>query len=120
MEKTIEEVLKRDSWIMDGNYSATLDLRIPAADTIIFLDFPPALCVYRILKRVVVYRKARRPDMAEGCDEKFNWEFTKWVWNYKTRSKPKVEALLKRFENEKTIVRLKSKSEVEKFLSKIP
>jgi adenylate kinase family enzyme len=118
--KTIEEVIKRDSWIMDGNFSGTLDVRIPAADTIIFLDFPPAVCVYRILKRILVYRKGKRPDMAEGCGEKFDWEFTKWVWNYKTRSKPKVEELLKRFANEKTIFRLKSKSEVEKFLSKIP
>jgi adenylate kinase family enzyme len=119
-QKTIEEVIKRDSWIMDGNFSGTLNVRIPAADTVIFLDFPRLVCVYRIFKRLMLYRKGTRPDMAEGCGEKFDWEFTKFVWNYKTRSKPKVEALLKRFENEKTIVRLKSKSEVEKFLSNIP
>jgi adenylate kinase family enzyme len=119
-QKTIEKVIKRDSWIMDGNFSGTLDVRIPAVDTVIFLDLPTVVCVYRIFKRLMLYRKGTRPDMAEGCGEKFDWEFTKFVWNYKTRTRPKVEELLKQFDNEKTIVRLKSKSEVEKFLSKIP
>jgi adenylate kinase family enzyme len=116
-KKKVEEALQGDAWIIDGNFSGTMELRIPACDTVIFLDFPRVLCVYRILKRVVLYRKGKRPDMAKGCDEKFDWEFTKWVWNYPNRSKPKVEALLKRFENEKTIIRLKSKREVENFFA---
>ena len=116
-QKTVKQALKGDSWIMDGNYSDTLEMRIREADTIIFLDFPRVLCVYRILKRIVVYRKEKRPDMAAGCDEKFDWKFTKWVWNFPQRSKPKVIGLLKRFENEKTIIRLKSKREVENFFA---
>jgi adenylate kinase family enzyme len=81
-------------------------MRIRAADTVIFLDLPRALCVYRILKRVATYRKGTRPDMAEGCDEKFDWEFLKWVWNYPERSRPKVEALLKPVENEKKVIKI--------------
>jgi adenylate kinase family enzyme len=115
--KTIENALEGDSWIMDGNFSNTMEMRLKACDTVVYLDFPRTTCVYRILKRVVVYRKSRRPDMAEGCGEKFDWEFTKWVWNFPTRTKPKVEALLKQCENEKTIIRLKSKQEVEDFFA---
>jgi adenylate kinase family enzyme len=115
--KTVENALKADSWIMDGNYSGTMEMRIPACDTIIFLDFPRLLCVYRILKRVVMYRKGSRPDMAEGCHEKFDWTFIKWVWNYPERTRPKVEALLKKVEGEKTIIRLKSPAEVEDFFA---
>jgi len=74
------------------------------------------LCTWRVFKRVLIYRKGGRPDMAEGCDERFDWEFIKWTWNYPTRSKPGVEELLKRFENEKTIIRLKSQEEIENFL----
>ena len=114
-KKTLERALKRDAWIMDGNYSGTLEMRIEPADTVIFLDMPPIICVYRILKRVVFYKKGNRPDMADDCDEKFDWEFTKWVWNYPKRSKPKVEAILKRVENEKTIIKLRSKKEIEDF-----
>jgi adenylate kinase family enzyme len=116
-EKTVENALKGDEWIIDGNYSGTMEMRIRASDTVIFLDFPRVLCVYRVLKRVVLYRKGNRPDVAEGCDEKFDWTFVKWVWNFPTRTKPKVEAWLKAVEGEKTIIRLKSKSEVEDFFA---
>lgn len=114
--KKIEKTLQGESWIIDGNYSGTMETRLAACDTVIFLDMPRALCVYRILKRVAFYRKGSRPDMAEGCDERFDWEFIKWVWNYPQRSKPKVEALLKKFQDTKTVIRLKSKREIENFL----
>lgn len=112
----VADVIKRESWIMDGNFSGTMEMRIAACDTVIFLNLPRTVCIWRILKRVATYRKTNRPDMAEGCDERFDWEFIKWVWNYPTRSKPKVEDLLKRFENEKKIIWLKSKREAEDFL----
>ena len=116
--KRVEKALQGDSWIIDGNYSGTMELRLPACDTVIFLDLPRSVCVYRILKRVAFYRPGSRPDMAQGCDEKFDWDFIKWVWNYPVRSKPKVEALLERFQDTKTVIRLKSKKEIENFLAK--
>jgi adenylate kinase family enzyme len=116
-KKTVENALKGDAWIIDGNYSNTMEMRLKSCDTVIFLDFPRVLCVYRILKRVALYHKYTRPDVAEGCDEKFDWTFVKWVWNYPTRSKPKVEALLKSVRNEKTVIRLKSRKEVENFFA---
>jgi len=117
-KKTLEKFLDDDEGIMDGNYSDTLDLRILACDTVIFLKMPPAVCVYRVLKRVAFSYRKTRPDMAEDCPEKFDWEFIKWIWDFSNRSKPKIEKLLKQYENEKTIIRLKSKREVEKFLQK--
>lgn len=113
------EILRNESWIMDGNYSGTLDLRIERADAIMFLDFPRAVCVFRVLKRLALYRKTKRPDMADDCAERFDWNFIKWVWNYPTRSKPKVEAMLKRFENEKKIIHLKSKKDVENYFERL-
>ena len=107
--------LTSDEWIVDGNYSSTLEMRLAVCDTVIFLDFPHYICSWRVLKRVALYRKGGRPDMAEGCHEKFDWEFLKLTWNYPKRSKPNVEALLKRFEREKNIIRLRSNREVEKF-----
>ena len=115
-KQTVENALHGDAWILDGNYSATLEMRLEKCDTVIFLDLPRLLCVYRILKRVALYRPGSRPDIADGCDEQFDWKFLKFVWNYPTRSKPKVETLLRKFANEKTIFRLCSKKEIEDFL----
>jgi adenylate kinase family enzyme len=119
-KRVVQKALGGDAWIIDGNYSGTMEMRIEKCDTVIFLDMPRAVCVYRILKRVALHRPGARPDMAEGCDERFDWEFIKWVWNYPTRSKPKVEALLERFAVEKKIIRLKSKREIENFLANHP
>jgi adenylate kinase family enzyme len=113
--KKVEEILQGESWIIDGNYSGTLDLRIQRADTAIFLDFSPAVCVWRILKRAAFYRKGKRLDSAVGCDEKFDWEFVKLTWKYPTRSKPKVESMLESCRDKIKIIRLASNKEVENF-----
>ncbi len=117
--KTVDKILEGDSWIIDGNYSGTLEKRIEAADTVIFLDLPRAVCVWRILKRVARYRKTNRPDMAEGCDEKFDLKFLKWIWDYPQRSKPKVESLLEKFQDKIEIIRLRTSGEVENFIQNI-
>ena len=114
--KTIENLLaEKDEWIMDGNYGGTLALRIAAADTVIFLDLPRAVCVWRAFKRYLFYRKETRPDMAEGCVERFDAKFLKWIWDFPKRTKPRIEELLKRFETEKTIIRFQSDRDVENF-----
>ena len=119
-KETLERVMRNDAtWIMDGNFSGTLDIRLPRCDTVIFLDMPPAVCIYRVLKRVAFSYKKTRPDMADGCPEHFDWEFLTWIWNFENRSKHKMEKLLKEYENEKTIIRLKSKREVKKFLCEV-
>jgi adenylate kinase family enzyme len=115
--KTVEELLQRDAWIMDGNYSGTLDVRLQACDTVIFLDMPRTLCLWRVLKRTLTYRNRSRPDMAEGCREKLNLEFLLWIWNYPRRSRPKIIKLLESSPAEKRIVRLRSEADVKRFLS---
>src|SRR5690349_3028678 len=37
-KQRVTELLAGDAWIMDGNYSGTLDIRMQACDTVIFLD----------------------------------------------------------------------------------
>lgn len=105
----------RDEWIMDGNFGGTREMRMQACDTVIFLDMPRWLCMYRILKRSFIYRRDTRPDMAEGCRERFDLEFMLWVWNYPRRSRKRVEAELERFRQKKVVI-LRSKLDVDQFL----
>lgn len=118
----IKDLIEKDAWIMDGNYSGTLEMRLAACDTVIFLDLPRTLCLRRAFKRSMSYKNGTRPDMAAGCDEKIDLEylkFLKWIWDYPKRSRPKVEALLQQFQNTKKIVRLKTTAEVENFFVKL-
>jgi adenylate kinase family enzyme len=114
-QRAVEELLSRQAWIIDGNYSATLQMRLEACDTVIFLDMSRLICHWRLLKRVVLYRNERRPDMAEGCPEKLDWKFIRWVWEYPARTRPKIIELLEKSAGDKQIVWLQSRAEVKRF-----
>jgi adenylate kinase family enzyme len=116
--KTVGELLKKDSWIIDGNYSGTLPERLEACDTVIFLDLPRRVCLWHVLKRGVIYRNKQRPDMAEGCAERLDLKFIIWVWNYARRTRPKIAKLLQAKGTTMKVVWLRSRSEAEKFLTK--
>ena len=90
----VERLIAAPAWVMDGNFSASMARRAEFADAIVHVDFPRWLCLWRILRRVVFSYGRTRPDMAPGCPEKFDWEFLKWVWNFRRRSRPKNLALL--------------------------
>lgn len=69
-----------DQWVIDGNYSKlSYDRRMEEANVIIMLLFPPLSCLYRVWRRYRKYKHTTRPDMADGCNEKLDWEFVKWV-----------------------------------------
>jgi len=117
--KKVEELVGRDSWIIDGNYSGTMELRLEACDTVVFLDLPRSLCVWRVLKRVVTYRKESRPDMAEGCREHVDLEFLRWIWQYPKRTRPKVIRLLRAHAGDKRVFWLRSRAEVKEFIAEV-
>lgn len=114
--ETVKELTSEESWIIDGNYGGTLETRIQRCDTIVFLDLPRLVCLWRVVKRRLLNRNRTRPDMAEGCNEKLDWEFITWIWNYSRRSRPEVMKLLREHAETKQIVWLRSRAEVRRFL----
>jgi adenylate kinase family enzyme len=108
-----------EAWVIDGNYSATMDLRFERADTVIFLDIPRRACLYRVLKRSIRHRGRVRSDCAPGCPERVQWHFLKWVWTYPKQRRP---AMLGRLEEAKPtvhVVRLRNGWEIEAFVGGI-
>jgi adenylate kinase family enzyme len=114
---TVVELLKRDTWIMDGNYGGTLDVRLMRADTVIFLDLPRRRCLLRVLKRRLQYRGRTRPDMASGCPEKVDWEFLKWIWGFPAKSRPSLLEKVGRFADSKSTYILRRPKEVSRFIT---
>ncbi|WP_214728569.1 DNA topology modulation protein [Exiguobacterium sp. s168] len=118
-QRQIQHTLtSRDTWIIDGNYGGTLDLRINAADTIIFLDLPRTLCLYRALKRTWRYRKTGRPDMAVDCTEKLSFDFLKWIWRFPIDKRPSILSTLEAT-SDKQIIHLTSRRAVKQFLQSL-
>ena len=89
-DRIIDDLVKLDTYIMDGNYSRTLTKRLANADVVYFFDFPRLLCIYRVNKRRIINHGRTRADMTEGCEEKIDFEFLKWIWNFKKRNRGKI------------------------------
>lgn len=114
--RTVDEIAARAEWIMDGNYGGTLDRRLAACDTVIFLDLPRVICLWRALWRSVRYRGRARPDMAPGCPERMTLEFVRWIWTYPHAHRPDILHRLEALTAAKRVVILESTRAVAQFL----
>lgn len=76
-----------DGWIIDGNYrSLSYERRCEEADVILQLLFNRLDCLFRCMHRYHVYRGKNRPDMTEGCNEKLDREFLRWIlWDGRSK-----------------------------------
>jgi adenylate kinase family enzyme len=115
-KRKVEEIVSTDRWIIDGNYGGTMEIRFAACDTVIYLDFPRAICTWRVIKRRFKYRSGTRPDMDEGCPEKLDLEFVSWIWNFPSKTRPRIEERLSGLSADKRLIRLTSPAAVRSFL----
>ena len=110
--KVQQELMKGDRWIIDGNYGGTMNIRLAAADTVIWLDFNRYICLNRILKRNLQYFGRTRPDLAANCPERLNWEFLVYVWNFPQLHRPKIIEKIAPYRDSKQIIILQNPRQV--------
>lgn len=90
-DQQVAELSRGDAWVMDGNYSRTLEPRLARAQAVVLLDPPPLLCLWGVIQRGTLRRRWPRPDLAEGCEEKPpSFGFLWYVATYRSRSRPRV------------------------------
>lgn len=117
-DERLNNALKLDSWIIDGNYSRTMDARLAKCDTIIYLDYSRWACLWGMFQRVVLNRGKVRPDMAEGCPERFDWDIVKFIWNFNKNNRVLNATRIAKSKHAKAIV-LKSRKEKRAFLESL-
>ena len=117
MNEKVLKIISEDEWIIDGNYRRTIAERAEKADTIIYLNFNTLVCLYGIVKRRLSNQK--RTDITEGCPEKIDMQFFKWVMFYNYTTAPDVRRLLHSLPAGKRVIELKSRREVREFLKNI-
>ena len=117
-DQRLREEMAKEAWIMDGNFNRTMEERITHCDTIIYLDFSRFACLRGVLKRVITTYGKVRPDMGEGCPERLDWEFLKWVWNFNKNKQERYYRMLNEAEGKETIV-LKNRRMVKRFLRSV-
>lgn len=109
----LRETVKLPKWIIDGNYGSTLELRMEACDTVIFLDYPVEVCIAGVEER----RGKPRPDMP-WVEVEPDLEFIEFIKKYNEESRPKVIELLEKYK-EKNIIIFKSRAEADEYLRRL-
>ena len=107
----LSAVLEKDEWIIDGNYGSTMELRMVACDTVIFLDYSLDVC----LDGIRVRRGKPRSDMP-WIETEEDSEFIEFIGNYDEQQKPKVLELLQKY-SDKNIIILESREQADAFLN---
>ena len=106
----VTDLLNKDEWILDGNFSSTMELRMSMCDTVIFLDFPPEICLEGVRAR----RGKVRPDMP-WIETEEDAEFMDFIRSFNEQRRPQIIELLKKFKD-KNIIRFTSREEMNEFL----
>ena len=106
----VAELAERESWIIDGNYFSTMEIRMAKCNTVFFLDYSAEVCLGGVEARM----GKPRPDMP-WVETEGDEEFIAFIKNYGTDSRPKVMELLGRY-SDKNIVIFKTRAEADAFL----
>lgn len=111
-ERLVNAIQSKE-WIIDGNYKSTLELRLQACDTVVFLDYSVSVCLDGIKKR----RGKPRTDMP-WIENEEDREFIEFVKNYNCQNRPRVMELLNQYAN-KDIYIFKERKEANEFLNRL-
>ena len=115
----VADIVKRESWVMDGHYGSSLDIRLPAADTVVLLDLPRRVCIWRVVTRWLTHLGRTRPDMGPECPERVDWEFLKYIWDFPRTRHPILREQLARLPQTTRVHHLRSQREIDSFLAAV-
>lgn len=107
----LSAVLQKDAWIIDGNYSSTMELRMQECDTVFFLDYPADICLQGVKDR----QGKPRPDMP-WVETEEDTEFLEYIQNFYKENRPQVLELLQKYSH-KTIHVFQNRREAHMFLA---
>jgi adenylate kinase family enzyme len=106
-----------NEWVIDGNYKALdIEKRLEEADVILILLFPRLLCLWRCFKRYRANRNRVRESMAEGCEEKLDAEFIRWIlWESRTaKHRAYYRSVIAQYSEKVTV--LKSQRQIDRYM----
>jgi adenylate kinase family enzyme len=116
----LTEVALQPRWIMDGNFPSHLvELRRDACDTVIWFDLPRWNCMFGIMKRIAGSYGQVRPEMAEGCPEKIDFEFFRYVWTYRRQQRPKLLDYFQGLRADQSLVCFTNRTQANDYLKEV-
>ena len=116
MEQCVSNLLKEDSWIIDGNFLNNAKQRFELCNVIYFLDINRFTCLRSVLKRHKQYKGKHRDSRSDNCDERITKNYLKWVFfEYYRTSRKRIIEFIKNNPDKKVIV-FKNRHQINKYL----
>ncbi len=113
-DNRIKDIFATDGWIIDGNYSRTIETRLKECDTAFVFDLPTDICVQGAAARV---GKARY-DMP-WLEKELDPEFVKAIKEFPETALPKIYRLIEGYKYEKNIVVFKSRDQADEYIKNL-
>lgn len=107
------ELLAGEAWIIDGNYSRTLERRIAACDTVFLFDLPTEVCLAGVIDRI----GKKRPDMP-WIDKELAPDLKKQVEEFREINLPRIYSLLEKYREGRAVTVFRSRAEADEFLKR--
>ena len=113
--KVVAKQIAGEQWVIDGNYGGTFEIRFERADTVVILALSRWRCTSRVLRRTLTHYG--QEIQAEGCAERLEFKFLRWVWRYPKDSRRHLDAALDLFKGRVRVFELRTQREVRRFLA---
>lgn len=110
-DRELNELLSKDQWIIDGNYSRTLETRMKECDRVYLFDISIEECINGVENRI----GTKREDMP-WIEEEFDSEFKQFILDFPIKQMPYIYDLIEKYKNTINIVIFKTRKEADEYL----
>lgn len=107
----LAEIMENSTWIIDGNYSRTLEMRLSSCDTVFLFDLPVDICLEGAISRL----GKKRPDFPCLVEE-LDSDFKQTIEQFPQKNLPTVYSLLEKY-SDKDIIIFKNREDADFFLT---
>ena len=117
----VADIARQPRWVMDGNYTrhGAGELRRQTSDTVIWFDLPRRTCMLGIIRRIAGSYGKVRPEMAEGCPERLDYEFFRYVWSYRRQQRPKLLAYFQGLRADQSLISFTDRTQADDYLRSV-
>lgn len=108
----LEPIVEMEQWIIEGNYSRFLDIRLKHAEVVVLLDKPTLTCLFRVVGRAFKRKFLSQADLpvnvrkeTNGGNFRFDPHFFRLILRFRKETKPIMLEKIRQTKHVKIIFR---------------
>ena len=110
-DERLAEIMQLDKWIIDGNYSRTIEMRMKMSDTVFLFDLPTEVCIQGATERL----GKPRYDVP-WINTELDLVLKQTIEDFPNQNLPKIYELLDKYKDEKEVIIFKSREEADIYI----